>query len=241
MFMKFIRIILSLSVIFFTFSSFNFKVNAAESDGIGDENTFYSPEFGAYVNAYKITDNGLQELTEEENEEVTEVENLDSNSTRVQSMNQKTLNDSTIMDYRETKKFKPTKSTRYVGDPIKVTQDIGCTVSKGCSIGYGVSYTTTVSVSYTANSNSDKGLIKSALGITYSKAKATTSSFTYNLKKGEKGYVAFKPYKIKKDGYFQLCGNQGVGCRKTSQTGYARVPVKLKDGKADGIFYFVLK
>ncbi|MED3688579.1 hypothetical protein P4534_07060 [Peribacillus butanolivorans] len=216
-------------------------MNAAESDGIGDENTFYSPEFGAYVNAYKITDNGLQELTEEENEEVTEVENLDSNSTRVHSMNQKTLNDSTIMDYRETKKFKPTKSTRYVGDPIKVTQDIGCTVSKGCSIGYGVSYTTTVSVSYTANSNSDKGLIKSALGITYSKAKATTISFTYNLKKGEKGYVAFKPYKIKKDGYFQLCGNQGVGCRKTSQTGYARVPVKLKDGKADGIFYFVLK
>jgi len=240
--MKSIRVILSLSVILFTFSSFNSNAKTAEANNIGDDNTFYSSEFGAYVNAYKITDDGLQELTKEENEELTKGKNLDSNLANVETINPKKSNDITIMDsYRETKKFVPTKSTRYVGDPIKVTQDIGCTVSKGCSIGYGVTYTTSVTVSYTANSNSDKGLIKSALGITYSKAKASTSSFTYNLKKGQKGYVAFKPYKIKKDGYFQVCGNQGVGCRKTSETGYARVPVKLKDGKADGLFYFVLK
>ena len=76
------------------------------------------------------------------------------------------------------------------------------------------------------------------MGITWSSAKAETSSFTFDLKKGEKGYIAFRPYMVKKSGYFEHCANQGIGCRKTNRTGYVNMPRKLSNGKADGVYYF---
>lgn len=98
-------------------------------------------------------------------------------------------------------KFIHTSTTNYTGDPLKITADIDCT-STTCSIGHGVTYIKSVTVSYSGQTNNDKALIKSTLGISYTSAKASTSSFTFNLKKGQAGYIAFKPYKIKKSGYF---------------------------------------
>ncbi|MFU0790518.1 MAG: hypothetical protein ACFWT6_11255 [Virgibacillus proomii] len=120
-------------------------------------------------------------------------------------------------------------SKNYTGNPIKVSPDIGCTVKKGCSLGHGQTYSTSISLTYGSANGAQKPGIKSSLGINFTKAKATTNSFTFNLAKGQKSYVAFKPYKVKKSIYFKLCGNQGMWCRKLNKKGYARIPRKLSN------------
>lgn len=211
----------------------------AEEGSVHDENKFYSSEFGAYVNAFRVTETGeVVELTPEEYESLElnyESEENDLIDTEENTKPEIQPRDS----FRSWLEFVATSSTNYTGDPLKVTADIGCTSSKGCSIGYGETYTKSVAVTFGAATNTEKEAIKTSLGITYTSATAKTSSFTYHLKQGENGYIAFKPYKVKKAGYFKECYNQGMGCRKLDKTGYVRLPKKLSNGNADGIFYFV--
>jgi hypothetical protein len=237
---KLATIIASLSIL----TTFLGNVPNDSAAEISEDKTFYSEEFGNYVIPFSENEDGDAKVLSEK--EIADENSLntfssqldDSESTEdVDSINSEERG-STKASYREYLKFKPTKTTNYVGDPLKVVSDIGCTTSS-CSIGHGVTYTKTITVTYGAASDLEKSLIKSSLNIGYSSAKASTSSYTFNLKKGEYGYIAFKPYKVKKSGYFLNCGNQGTGCHKTSKTGYVRLPKKLSNGKADGIFYFV--
>lgn len=211
-----------------------------------DSNTFYSPEFGANVNVFTVTETGeTVELTPEEYNNLNLNFETEDDITQEDSLFEEDLNSNSLItpmdSFRTWYKFVPTTSTSYTGDPLKVTADIGCTTAKGCTIGYGETYTKTISVTYGNATNAEKELIKSSLGITFSSATAKTSSFIYSLEKGDVGYIAFKPYKIKKNGYFALCNNESSTCTKTSKTGYARVPKKTSTGRADGIFYFVYK
>lgn len=214
-----------------------------------DSNTFYSPEFGAKVKAFKVTETGeTVELTPEEYNDLDlnfETEDEEEDITPGHSIfeeNDKSGSLITPMDsFRSWYEFVPTTSTNYTGDPLKITADIGCTPAKGCTIGYGETYTKTIAVTYGNATNTDKEIIKTSLGITYSSATAKTSSFSYHLKQGDVGYIAFKPYKVKKEGYFKLCNNESKTCSKTTKTGYARIPKKTANGQADGIFYFVFK
>lgn len=232
------------------FTTFSVSVPNAEADGLSEQKAFYSEEFGNYIIPFTETESGnVKTLSEKEVEQelsLNEFDNSLSNTESLDNLATDSMNDSSVSEergstkaaYYEYLKFKSTKSTNYVGDPLKVVADIGCTTGT-CSIGHGVTYTKTITVTYGAATDGQKSAIKSSLGISYSSAKASTSSYTFNLKKGEYGYIAFKPYKIKKSGYFLNCGNQGTGCHKTSKTGYVRLPKKLSSGKADGMFYFV--
>lgn len=223
-------------LLFLSFSSVT-TVEAEELDN-RENNKFYSPEFDADVIAFTVTETGeTVELTKEEYEDLNlkhETEDLINESTGPSSPVIVPMD-----SFRSWYKFIPTKTTNYTGDPLKVTSDINCTTSS-CSIGHNVTYTKTVTVTYGNATNTEIEAIRTSLGISYSSATAKTSSFTFNLKKGEAGYIAFKPYKIKKDGYFELCTNQGGGCNKIpNKTGYVRLPKKLSNGNADGVFYFV--
>lgn len=232
------------------FTTFSVSVPNAEANELSEQKSFYSEEFGNYIIPFTETEDGeIKTLSEKEVEKEFSLNvsgNQLADTESKEEINSFSLNDSIISEergstkaaYYEYLKFKPTKSTSYVGDPLKVVADIGCTTST-CSIGHGVTYTKTITVTYGAATDIQKSAIKSSLGISYSSAKASTSSYTFNLKKGEYGYIAFKPYKIKKSGYFLNCGNQGTGCHKNGKTGYVRLPKKLANGKADGMFYFV--
>lgn len=206
---------------------------------INDDEKFYSPEFDAFVNAFKLSDTGqLIELTKEEYKALDlKHESEDDLSSVVENEEPKMGTRDTVWSYL---KFVPTKSTSYVGDPVKVSADINCTAST-CSLGHGVSFSRSIAVTYGTATKAEKSAISQSLNITYTEVKATTNSFTFNLKKGQKGYVAFKPYKIRRDGYFQQCYSRGMGCFKTNKKGYVRIPKQLSDGNANGVFYFVYK
>lgn len=227
---------LSLFVIFYS--------SEVQADEVtNEENIFYSEELGAYVQAFKQDDSGeMKVLTEEEHdsmisdfEEGSEIINPAGAlfKTRIESDNSITP----MGTFYQYDKFIHTSSSNFTGSPLKVTNDIDCT-TPSCSLGHGVTYTRTVSYSYGAASAGETSAIKSTLGITLSSAKAETSNFTFTLIRGDRGYVAFRPYMVKKSGYFESCSSQGGGCYKTSRTGYVNMSRKLSNGKADGVFYF---
>lgn len=181
------------------------SVSAEET--ISSDDAFYSPEFNSYVVPFKQRDDGkLEPLSKEEYNKAIEQEGSfedesdDTNNTPLTSPNKE--KGVTPQGYREYYKFVHTTSSNYIGNPIKVSADIGCNKKIGsCSLGHGETYTTSISVTYGGANVAQKSAIKSSLGINFTKSKAITTSFTFNIKAGQKGYVAFKPYKVKKNGY----------------------------------------
>lgn len=236
--MKSFKFLIAMFMFSFVFSGVAQAEELNSPVSVDDGEKFYSPEFDAFVNAFKLSDTGeLIELTSQDYNALDLNYVSEDDSSNVLEDKESKIS---TMSFRSWLEFVPTKSTSYVGDPIKVSADISCTTST-CSLGHGVTYSKSIAVTYGAATSVEKVAMNSSLSINYTSVKATTTSFTFNLKKGQKGYVAFKPYKIRRDGYFKECYNQGMGCRKLSKTGYVRIPKKLSNGKANGVFYFVHK
>ncbi|MFN2746495.1 MULTISPECIES: DUF6060 domain-containing protein [Bacillus] len=212
-----------------------------------EENTeperFYDPELDAEVTAYENTENGLIPLTEEEYKEFTqdkeseESEFPDLSTTSFNSFKTASSGDFTTQDYREYWKYSESKVTTYTGNPIQVTSSINCNTSGGCHITKNVS--ATVSASFSVNSQAEKSAIKAGVSYTWVSSATDSSTYTFKLKKGERGYIAFKPTKRKSSGKLKRYSNWDGYL--FSKSAYCRNPVKLSNGEAKGTYLFVHK
>ncbi|WP_146553228.1 hypothetical protein [Rummeliibacillus sp. SL167] len=182
---------------------------AEEKTDIKQAELFYDPEFNAEISAYANTEEGLVPLTQEEynalNQEKEELElETSDDSSSVKNTDGIVI---PMDNYYEYYKYSESSVTTYTGDPIQVTSTISCNTSGGCSISKSVS--STVSSSYSANVNlsAEKSAIKSGVSYTWVSSASDTSTYTFSLKKGDKGYIAFKPSKRKSSGTLKKYSN----------------------------------
>lgn len=208
---------------------------------------FYSQELGAEISAYSNTEGGLVPLTKEEFESLnfeSESDDIDivnvplSKSVMPTNLTTGTVSgDVTVMDvYRQWYKYFESSVTTYTGDPIQVTSDINCNTST-CAISKSVS--ATVSASYSVSAQAEKDAIKAGVSYTWINSASDTSTYSFSLKKGDKGYVAFLPTKKKSSGSLKKYSNEhGL---ISSKSVYARTPVKLSNGELKGTYTFIYK
>ncbi|MGG3610697.1 hypothetical protein ABET09_28535 [Priestia megaterium] len=139
------------------------------------------------------------------------------------------------MDYREYWKYTPKSKTKVVGKTKRASSDITCTTAT-CNISKQVS--ATVTASFSTQVAAEKSAIKANAGFNWSNAATDSSTYGFTLKKGQKGYIGFKPYYNKTSGTLKKYSNWD-GYLGISKPGSGQSPQKTKAGEAVGNFYFV--
>ncbi|MEC1261008.1 hypothetical protein P9D34_11180 [Bacillus swezeyi] len=210
----------------------------AFAEEVKEPERFYDKEFDSEITSYKNTEHGLVPLSEEEYKGFTEVKIEEPGypdlATTLNSL-AASSDDFTTQDYREYWKYSESKVTTYTGNPIQVTSTINCNTKGGCSISKIVS--STVSASFSVDTQAEKNAIKAGVSYTWVSSASDSSRYTYNLQKGEAGYIAFKPSKRKSSGKLKRYSNWDGYL--FSKSAYCRNPIKLKNGEAKGVYTFV--
>ncbi|MCY8102240.1 hypothetical protein P8881_05225 [Bacillus haynesii] len=223
--------------------SFSLPAFAEENTAPTEPERFYDSEFDAEITAYENTENGLVPLTEEEYRSFTEEREVEEPDLEYPDTDEFNLSNPVIsgdfktQDYREYWKYSETKVTTYTGNPIQASSTIKCNTSGGCSVSKNISVT--VSSSFSVNTQAEKKAIKAGVSYTWVNSATSSSTYTFKLKKGENGYIAFKPTKRKSTGKLKRYSNWDGYLY--SKSAYCRNPVKLSNGEAKGTYVFVHK
>ena len=124
------------------------------------------------------------------------------------------------------------------GELKKVSPDIKYSAG-GSHISKTVSTTITHYFSAAVDTSAKKSAVQAGATIGWEKSASTETTFTFDLRPGQKGYIGFTPYYNRVYGDLELYGNWGDGLISTTKVyGYS---VKVTDdGDADGLFQFVL-
>jgi hypothetical protein len=104
-----------------------------------------------------------------------------------------------------------------------------CRISKSVNV--------TVSASYSVSATAEKSAIKANAGFTWTNSASDTSTYSFTLSKGDKGYIGFKPYLRKTSGTLKKYSNWDGYLY--SKSAYAYSPKKTSTGEADGYYYFI--
>ena len=201
------------------------------------ENIYYDESLGANVIAFTLNEDGsVKYLTK------TEVDSITKNAGS-EDINLKEANSDKVMlrDYRNWYVFRQTSGpTLYTGSLKKVSADLVAPRGGG-SITKNVGYTSTHFFSASIGSQDKKAAIQAGATIGWQSSASTSTSYTVNLRAGEKGYIGFYPYYNKVVGNLELYGNWGDGLISTER-GVAGYSVRLtSDGEADGLYIFIYK
>jgi hypothetical protein len=204
---------------------------------------FYDEEIGAYITPFKNTDDGLVPISEGEYKSQATEEEVAAREPEpfVQSfsvpskgqVSSKSVVTPSEIDYRWWK-YKETSASKYYGSPIKVSATQTCTAST-CSV--AKKWEATISKAYSVTASTEIKAINTGASFTITSAKSDSSTYTFTIKKGQRGYVAFKPYKRKSVGTLTQYSNM-YGKIK-SKSANATSAIKLKSGEADGDYIFV--
>lgn len=216
------------------FSSQDVNASMDTDVDFDSEDGFEDPVTGEWIQPFNILEDGTVELVLEE--EYLETVSTDSLSLDDPSFSYD-LNDNLIEPHNTFYwRFKRSGAKTKVNRPrIKASPDINCTTST-CAASISVGATTTNS--FSTSVNSEQGYIKAGAGYTWSKSASSSSTFSYNIDKGDKGYIGFTPYHWKVSGKLEYVGGQGLGVI-TSKSAWGSYPAKLSNGQADGMYAFV--
>ncbi|BDG81096.1 MULTISPECIES: hypothetical protein [Bacillus] len=214
---------------------------AAEQNTINlsDSNVekFYDEEQNAVIAPFKATENGLVPVSKDEYEKATKTtENEDLENEFVvseENNDEPGFNAYADVDIR-TWRYKEKSATKYYGNPIKVSASIKCT-SSSCRV--DKQWQATVSKSYSVNASSEIKAINYGASFNFTSAKSSSSTYSFTIKKGQSGYIAFKPYKRKSTG--TLTQYSTMHGKISSKSAYGRSAIKLRTGEADGYYSFV--
>ncbi|KSV59887.1 hypothetical protein [Acetivibrio ethanolgignens] len=205
------------------------------------ENIYYDESVGANVIAFTLNKDGsVNYLTKTEADSITK--NAGSEDINLKETNSNKINDKIMLrDYRNWYVFRQTSEpTLYTGSLKKVSADLVAPRGGG-SITKNVGYTSTHFFSASIGSQDKKSAIQAGATIGWQSSASTSTSYTVNLRAGEKGYIGFYPYYNKVVGDLELHGNWGDGLISTER-GVAGYSVKLtSDGEADGLYKFIYK
>ena len=94
-----------------------------------------------------------------------------------------------------------------------------------------------MSASYSVSATLEKNAIKANAGFTWVSSASDSSTYSFTLKNGDRGYIGFKPYLKKTYGTLKKYSNwDGL---LSSKNAYGYSPKKTSSGEADGYYYFV--
>ncbi|WP_054251841.1 hypothetical protein [Neofamilia massiliensis] len=201
------------------------------------ENIYYDESLGANVIAFTLNEDGsVNYLTKTEADSITK--NAGSEDIKLEKTNSDKVMRS---DYSNWYVFKQTSGpTRYTGSLKKVSADLVAPRGGG-SITKIVGYESKHFFSASIGTPDKKSAIQAGATIGWESSASTSTSYTVNLRAGEKGYIGFYPYYNKVVGNLELYGNWGDGLISTER-GVAGYSVKLtSDGEADGMYKFIYK
>ncbi|MEI5907073.1 hypothetical protein WAK64_08385 [Bacillus spongiae] len=225
-----------------SFTMFSGVSEASENQfyEINKEDAVYSESLGAYVTPLEKVDGTLIPMTKAEAiKKVEEIDNAEGTQTTNSEFNsfKDTQAENLLGDYYEYWKYDPTIQYYNLStSAIKVSADINCTTPT-CAKTYSVSVT--VSASYSVTASAEKSAIKANAGFTWTTSASNSSSYRFDIVKGDRGYIAFSPKMNKTVGYLERWSNwDGYLYQKRAE---AYSPVKLPTGEADGEYYFVYR
>lgn len=204
------------------------------------ENVYYDESFGANVIPFTLNKDGsVNYLTKAEADSITK--NAGSEDINLKTNIYKVNDEVMLRKYRNWYVFRKTSGpTKYTGLLKKVSADLYAPRGGG-SITKNVGYTSTHFFSATIGSQDKKSAIQTGATIGWHSSASTSTSYTVNLRAGEKGHIGFYPYYDKIVGNLELHGNWGDGLISTEK-GVAGYSVRVtSDGEADGIYKFIYK
>lgn len=238
---KKVTFLIIVSVVFLMIFGNPSKGFAAEQDTINlsDSNVekFYDEEQDTVISPFKATENGLVPVSKDEYEKTTKIkENEDLENEFVVS--EESNDEPEFKPYADVDlrywRYKEKSATKYYGDPIKVSASIKCTASS-CRV--DKQWQASISKSYSVNASSEIRAINYGASFNFTSAKSSSSTYSFTIKKGQSGYVAFKPYKRKSTG--TLTQYSTMHGKISSKSAYGRSAIKLRTGEADGYYLFV--
>lgn len=204
---------------------------------ISSENIYYDAELGAYAVAFTLNSNGtVKVLSKREATAIT---------SRCEKINEQDLiagdpeQGPFKRDYRQWYVFKQKRVVNKVmGSAQKVSPDIECSAA-GAHISRTLSCTSTHYFSAKVDTSAKKSAVQAGATFGWQKSASVSTTVSFDLEPGQRGYIAFCPYYNKVVGDLELHGNWGDGIIGSDEVeGYS---VRLtSSGEADGLFKFIL-
>lgn len=197
---------------------------------------FQDPETGEWIQPFDIMPDGSVKLISEE-EYLADLEKVVVEEFEYELPEESVISEvhpnGTFYTYW---RFKRSGTRTQVNAPrVKASPDISCTTPT-CSAAISVGVTT--SNSFSTNVTVERNAIKAGAGYSWTTSASDSATFTYNIRRGDAGYIGFTPYHWRVNGTLELVGNQGTGVINT-KSAWGRYPKTLSDGRADGRYAFV--
>lgn len=235
-FRSFLTVLSLCLAISLVFANFSFVAMAGEKTKfikIDKKNAVYDESIGKYVTPFKKVNGELVPVSSEEYLNATKNSEVTDNPI---PSSVSTTDDIGIMrDYYEYWRYYPSSTINATGSTKKVTADIYCNTSGGCRISKAVSVT--VSASYSVTATAEKNAIKANAGFTWTSSASDTSTYSFSLSNGDRGYIGFRPYLKKTTGTLKKYSNWDGYLY--SKYAYAYSPKKTSTGEADGYYLFI--
>lgn len=213
------------------------KANPTIAIDTSPEHIYYDTELNANVISFTRNNDGtVNYLTKEEADAITNTADLtfatDTGIGEIDALPQP-------LDYFQYFRFVQISGpVKVTGKLQKVSPDIEYSAG-GAEISKTVSATSTHYFSANVTTSKQESAIQAGATIGWEKSASTSTTYTFELLPGQKGYIGFYPYYNRVYGDLELHGNWGDGLISTEKAyGYS---VKLTDsGEADGLFKFIL-
>ena len=204
---------------------------------ISSENLYYDAELDAYAVAFTVNGDGSVNILPKR--EATAISN------RCEKINAQDLTEADpgqhplTRDYHQWYVFKQIgRPMRATGTTQKVSPDIEYSAG-GTHISRTVSCTSTHYFSATANTSEKQSAIQAGATIGWQRSATASTTVTFDLKPGQRGYIGFCPYYNRVYGNLELHGNWGDGMIGTYEV-YGYSVCVTDSGEADGVFKFIL-
>lgn len=245
---KIFKSLIAMSVLSFgvSFSSQASAVDTGQTFDLKENEVvkFYDPAIGAYITPLEVNGNEFQPTTQTEyydtvgdTVEASSEPEISPTETIVEG---ETVNPPITKDGPQYEietyfwAFDESSAITYLGDPIKVSASINCTASQ-CRV--DKQWNATVSKSYSVSGSREIKAINAGASFTFQTATSDSSTYSFTIKKGQKGHIAFQPRKKKSTG--KLIKYSSTRGPLSSQSAYGRSAIKLKSGEADGEYIFI--
>ena len=206
------------------------------------EDAVYDESLGAYIIPFIKVDGELVQLNQEEfdelNEQTLTIEEAEALMEEAEQLPGAMEGDdiSPFDNYREWYTYTENTNYNVTGSTTyKVSAELDCTNLTRCDI--TKLNAATISATYSVGLVAEKDAIKANAGFSWTESATSSTSYRFQLVKGEKGYVGFTPYLRLSNGALHKYSNwDGL---ISSRAVYAYSPKTTSTGEADGIYKLV--
>lgn len=234
------KVLTSILSISMAFSLFSFPAYAKENSlenvsvtiheksyNLSSEKAYFDKTLNKYVISFSIDGNNI--VYHSVDNAIVPFTEVSVNQPKMQSSE-----DSAMRNVGTWESFRKTSEKKINGSRLKVSADFvappaGGAVSKTISFSIQESFSSGLSWA-------TKSALTASASFSWSKSASTSTTYTANLKGGQKGYLAFTPYFMRVSGYAQTWVNDTLVKEKAA---YGDSVLLTSDGEPDGRYEFI--